>query len=95
MSVFPESANRVINTVFVDLLLSTRLSVPTSSLPTSFGSIRYFSSRLCTTVSAMELMSSRSPVKAMLAWPKPMVYFPLDAPVATSRSAWLTYVLGK
>lgn len=37
--------------------------------------------------SANELMSSRSSVKAMYCWPKPMVYLPFDTPSNSSKSA--------
>jgi hypothetical protein len=50
MSVLPAFWKRSMRVLFTDLDLSTMVSVPTSSLPTSFGSMLYFSSSDCTAV---------------------------------------------
>ncbi len=63
---------------------------PRPRLPTSRGSIAYFSSRRLTAVSAMETTSSWSPQNAMRRWPRPLVYLPGAAPSKRSSSAWST-----
>ena len=46
-------------------------------------------------MSATELMSSLSSVKAMNFWPSPMVYLPLATPSNSSRSSSEMHRLGK
>ena len=81
--VLPEASKRDMSTVLVLLARSTNVSVPTSRRPTFSRGISYLFKRFSTTVKAMELMSSRSPTKAIPAWPSPDVNFP-----------WLTYRFG-
>jgi hypothetical protein len=50
MSVLPAFWKRSMRVLFTDLDLSTMVSVPTSTRPTSFGSMLYFSSSDCTAV---------------------------------------------
>lgn len=95
ISWFPDYLNSYIKTVFVDLLLSKRVSVPTSNLPTYLGSILYFSSKFWTTVKDILFTSSYSKVKAISNYPKPMVYFPLSILLKVSKSSYLTKVYGK
>ena len=78
-----------------DFDLSIRVSVPTSSLPICFASMSYFSSRVCTAVIMIELMSSSSLTKAMFCCPSPIVNFPAATPLCVSRSDWRTAVFGK
>ena len=95
MLVLPDCWKSCIKTDLTDLLLSSRVSVPTSRRPMLWSGILYFSSREVTTslceqrcddwshagapVMQMELMSSRSVVKAIFCWPRPVVYLPAPA----------------
>ncbi len=71
-------------------LLGYGRALPRARLPTSRGSMAYFSSRRLTAVSAMETTSSWSPQNAMRRWPRPLVYLPGPAPSKRSSSAWST-----
>jgi len=91
MSELPLASNSIIRTDLTDLDLSSSVSVPTSTRPMSLGETLYLARRALTAVRHIELMSSLSDTKAMLVWPRPIVYLPALTPSAFSSSAWLTY----
>lgn len=80
-------SNRLINTVLVLFDLSTKVSVPTSSLPISCLLTLFFSIKLCSTVKANEFTSSASSQNDIFIYPSPMVYFPLPTLSNCSNSS--------
>mmetsp|Transcript_103490 Transcript_103490/g.178320 ORF Transcript_103490/g.178320 Transcript_103490/m.178320 type:complete len:200 (+) Transcript_103490:14225-14824(+) len=75
------------------LLWSIGVSVPTSMRPIMSRVIPYLSINVRTTVRAMETISSLSPAKVQLVWPRPSVYLP-SQPSSASFSSCEKYCPG-